>query len=312
MDFSYTYSHNFLHEMHSLVKFVLLLLYIPLIYMYSHPLYLLILSVNLGTLAYCGGVLKKTLRVTRFTLIAGLIIAAINILIRKDGTTGLLSVSIPVGKLVLENPRSIGIYISLETVIFSAIMVYQLFLVMVVFSLVNFLIDPDKLLKALVKLRLPPQILYMVVLSIRFIPVLMEDLNRIQDLQRARGLDLDKGSFLTRIKNKISLLLPLLTNSLERSIQISEALESRAFGFTSKRTYYKFERIRSSEILISVINGAMIIAAVIFNAVLRSGEMVIFPTIAWPPVGLWDGVTALILLGSTGSIILLAKWRWTK
>ncbi len=56
------------------------------------------------------------------------------------------------------------------------------------------------------------------------------------DAQRSRGLELDKGNFITRVKNYIPILLPLIINSIRRSLELAEAMESRAFGATKERT----------------------------------------------------------------------------
>jgi energy-coupling factor transport system permease protein len=56
------------------------------------------------------------------------------------------------------------------------------------------------------------------------------------DAQRSRGLELDKGNFLTRIRKYIPILLPLIINSIRRSLELAEAMESRAFGATRDRT----------------------------------------------------------------------------
>ena len=66
--------------------------------------------------------------------------------------------------------------------------------------------------------------------------MLADEAQTIMDAQRSRGLELDKGNFVTRIKNYIPILLPLIINSIRRSLELAEAMESRAFGATEDRT----------------------------------------------------------------------------
>ncbi|MBD3173404.1 energy-coupling factor transporter transmembrane protein EcfT, partial [Candidatus Bathyarchaeota archaeon] len=96
--------------------------------------------------------------------------------------------------------------------------------------------SPDKLSLALEKARIPYEFNFAFITAIRFVPVLADEAQTIMDAQRSRGLELDKGNFLTRIKNYIPILLPLIINSIRRSLELAEAMESRAFGATDDRT----------------------------------------------------------------------------
>jgi energy-coupling factor transport system permease protein len=104
------------------------------------------------------------------------------------------------------------------------------------FSLFFITTSPDKLSLALEKARIPYEFNFAFITAIRFVPVLADEAQTIMDAQRSRGLELDKGNFLVRIKNYIPILLPLIINSIRRSLELAEAMESRAFGATKNRT----------------------------------------------------------------------------
>jgi len=104
------------------------------------------------------------------------------------------------------------------------------------FSLFFITTSPDKLGLALEKARIPYEFNFAFITAIRFVPVLADEAQTIMDAQRSRGLELDRGNFLTRIKNYIPILLPLIINSIRRSLELAEAMESRAFGATENRT----------------------------------------------------------------------------
>jgi len=76
-------------------------------------------------------------------------------------------------------------------------------------------------------------------MSLRFFPLMLQDIEQISEVQKARGLQLDSGSFVSRIKNRIGLILPLLSNSLDRAVQVAEALESKGFARSNPRTDLK-------------------------------------------------------------------------
>src|SRR4030042_5382197 len=104
------------------------------------------------------------------------------------------------------------------------------------FSIFFLTTSPDKLSLALEKARIPFEFNFAFITAIRFVPVLAEHAQTIIDAQSTRGLELDKGSFIARVRNYIPILLPLIINSIRRSLELAEAMESRAFGATEKRT----------------------------------------------------------------------------
>jgi energy-coupling factor transport system permease protein len=120
------------------------------------------------------------------------------------------------------------------------------FLVLITsFSLFFLTTSPDKLSLALEKAKIPYEFNFAFITAIRFVPVLADEAQTIMDAQRSRGLELDKGNFITRIKNYIPILLPLIISSIRRSLELAEAMESRAFGSTEFRTNLyelKFEK----------------------------------------------------------------------
>jgi len=104
------------------------------------------------------------------------------------------------------------------------------------FSIFFLTTSPDKLSLALEKARIPYEFNFAFITAVRFVPVLADEAQSIIDAQRSRGLELDKGNLLTRVRKYIPILLPLIINSIRRSLELAEAMESRAFGATDKRT----------------------------------------------------------------------------
>lgn len=104
------------------------------------------------------------------------------------------------------------------------------------FSIFFLTTSPDKLSLALEKANIPYEFNFAFITAIRFVPVLADEAQTIMDAQRSRGLELDRGNFITRVRNYIPILLPLIINSIRRSLELAEAMESRAFGATEDRT----------------------------------------------------------------------------
>ena len=49
-------------------------------------------------------------------------------------------------------------------------------------------------------------------------------------------LELEKGDLMKRIRNYIPVLIPLIVSAIRRSLELAEAMESRAWGASKKRT----------------------------------------------------------------------------
>ncbi len=96
--------------------------------------------------------------------------------------------------------------------------------------------SPDDLGLALEGSKVPYELCFAFTTAVRFVPVLADEAQTIIDAQRSRGLELDRGDVLKRIRNYIPILIPLIVNAIRRSLELAEAMESRAFGSEVKRT----------------------------------------------------------------------------
>lgn len=98
----------------------------------------------------------------------------------------------------------------------------------------------EKLLAPLSKLGVPvEQFSLMVVIAIRFIPTIMQELDRIRLAQKARGFDITALSLPKRIFAYIPIIVPLLFTTIQRAEQLSYAIDARAYGNGKGRTSYK-------------------------------------------------------------------------
>jgi energy-coupling factor transport system permease protein len=140
--------------------------------------------------------------------------------------------------------------ITLEELAFSLTMCIRIAAILGAFTVLNLTTDPDDLLIAVTKLRLPYRSVVVTSLSTKFVPVLFSDMKNIQDAQRSRGVDFSKGKISERIKKYAAIFFPLLSKSLDRSIQIAEAMETRGFGRYEKRSFYKDLKVSASDIIL--------------------------------------------------------------
>lgn len=105
----------------------------------------------------------------------------------------------------------------------------------------------EKLLAPLSKLHIPvEQLSLMIVIAIRFIPTILEELHRILLAQKARGYDISTLPFPKRMFAYIPILIPLLFTTIQRAEQLTYAIDARAYGNGKHRTHYiklQFQKI---------------------------------------------------------------------
>ncbi len=131
------------------------------------------------------------------------------------------------------------------------------------FSVFFLTTSPDHLGLALEQSRVPYEFAFAFTTAVRFVPVLAEEAQTIMDAQKARGLELEKGGLLKRIRNYIPILIPLIVSAIRRSLELAEAMESRAWGATKKRTnLYSLKLHKGDYALIAI--TALVLAATIY------------------------------------------------
>lgn len=105
-------------------------------------------------------------------------------------------------------------------------------------------------------------------IALRFIPTILEETERIIKAQKSRGVDLEEGKLKEKIGAIISLLIPLLISSFQRSEELSDAMEARGYNPSAKRTRYRVLKFKLSDLfaaLITVILLTLIILLGVYN-----------------------------------------------
>lgn len=121
--------------------------------------------------------------------------------------------------------------------------------------------NPSEFASSLNAVGVSYRIGYSVALALRYIPDIQRDYRNISTAQQARGVELGKKVKLhKRVKNSISVLMPLIMSSLSRIEAISNAMELRGFGKEKKRTWY-VQRKFSSRDYIAITFGVVILTA---------------------------------------------------
>jgi len=161
--------------------------------------------------------------------------------------------------------------------VFSAIALTLRFLVLLTaFSLFFMTTSPDDLGLALDRigavrwlsrkwLGYPNALSFTFTTAVRLVPTLAVDAQTVMDAQRSRGLELDKGNLLRRIRNYIPILIPLLLIAIRRSLELAEALESRGFpGKEGRTSLFQLKLKRGDYAIIGISVGAIAVSIWVF------------------------------------------------
>ena len=98
----------------------------------------------------------------------------------------------------------------------------------------------EKLLRPLNKIHVPVhEIAMMMSIALRFIPILLEETDKIMKAQIARGADLESGNIIQRAKAMIPILVPLFVSAFRRANDLAMAMEARCYRGGEGRTKMK-------------------------------------------------------------------------
>lgn len=113
--------------------------------------------------------------------------------------------------------------------------------------------DLDDFINLFIRLKLPHSLSFIITTAIRFVPELDKKRNLIINAQRARGIDPDQGGWLRHFKVRISIMIPLIINSIIMADQLSMALLNRGFGYKNHWTILSELRLEKKDYLALII-----------------------------------------------------------
>lgn len=129
----------------------------------------------------------------------------------------------------------------------SVFMVVRIICLICVSSLLTYTTSPidltdaiEKLLSPLKKIKVPVhELAMMMTIALRFIPLLIEETDKIMSAQKARGADMETGSLLQKAKAVIPILIPLFVASFRHAEELALAMECRCYHGGEGRTRMK-------------------------------------------------------------------------
>ena len=250
---------SFVHRLDPRLKLLFLIAYIVAIFLAS----------NFYGLAVCAGVLVFIVAFARIPI--GKVLRAVKGVVFLVVFTAALNILFYNGETVYAEWGIISI--TKEGLIFSAFLALRLALLVVCSSLLTYTTTPvaltdgvESLLTPLKWIRCPVHALALVMsIALRMIPVLMDEVDRIKNAQRARGADLDGGGLIKKIGTTIPILVPLVLSALRRAEELGDAMDARCYMGDKHRTKYKKLRFGWRDLVALLVGAALMTGVVLLR-----------------------------------------------
>ena len=140
-------------------------------------------------------------------------------------------------------------------------------------SIMTLTTTPNQLTDAMESLFSPLKVVHapvheiamMMSIALRFIPILMEETDKIMKAQIARGADFESGSIVKRIMNMIPLLVPLFVSAFRRANDLAMAMEARCYHGGEGRTQMKPLKYSGRDIVAYILIIGFLAACIVFR-----------------------------------------------
>ena len=137
--------------------------------------------------------------------------------------------------------------VTMEGILLAAKMCVRLVLLIIGSSVLTLTTTPIQLtdaieyiLKPFKRIGVPAhEIAMMMSIALRFIPILLEETDKIMKAQIARGADFENGNLIQKVKNMVPLLVPLFISAFRRANDLAMAMEARCYHGGDQRTQMK-------------------------------------------------------------------------
>ncbi|OQB24010.1 MAG: Energy-coupling factor transporter transmembrane protein EcfT [Firmicutes bacterium ADurb.Bin182] len=207
--------------------------------LFSHPLWMLCLSVTALLIGFFMGAdfnvfFRKLIRFTKVLFI----IAAVQIIFVRTGDA-----------LVVIDGFALVYYDGLMRGLNTAMRYFVILYSAAVMAGEN----SRRVIASLTQMKVPYMFAFMVMITLRFLPIYAESFSDAMTSIQLRGVELKKVRFGRKIRLYGHLLLPVVADSIAKSQDLSAAMEARGFGAKKTRTAYHVIEMRKSDFLFFVV-----------------------------------------------------------
>lgn len=251
-----------IHRLDPRVKLFGTILYIVTLFIAKNPVVYMLAAAFLFT---CVGISRVPVKFILRGLKSIIIIMAISLIFNLFMTEGHVLV------------RFWKFKITYEGIIQAVYMGLRLILLIMGSSVMTLTTTPNDLtdgmekgLRFLKVIKIPVhEVAMMMSIALRFIPILMDETDKIMKAQSARGADFESGNFFKRVKSLVPILVPLFVSAIRRAYDLATAMEARCYRGGKGRTKMKPLRYKGRDgiayLILFAYLGMIIASKILWN-----------------------------------------------
>ena len=242
----YLDNNSFIHRLDPRSKIMVFLLSFVAILLFQNPLFMLPVAFLIILQLVISGSLKNLLRI-RYILIV-----------------------MTISSLILWNLFAGGVthlwwFLSVQSLEYS---IARTLLIVLMISAGMILISTtrnEELVLGMIRLGMPYRVGFAISTSIRLVPTITSSTLTISQAQRSRGLDLDSGNLIVRLRKFLPLLVPVFISAIRTTNIFAMALESKGFGAREKRSYYLKLEMKKADYWVLAFTIIFMLASIILS-----------------------------------------------
>jgi energy-coupling factor transport system permease protein len=242
----YLDNNSFIHRLDPRTKITTFLLTFVAILLYEDPLWMLPVAILVILQLIVSGSTRNLLRI-RYVIIV-----------------------LTISSLILWNLFSKGVtplvwILSVESFSFA---IARTMLMILMISTGMILISTtrnEELVLGMIRMGMPYRVGFAISTSLRLVPTIASSTVTISQAQRSRGLDLDSGNIIERIRKFLPLLVPVFISTIRSTNIFAMALESKGFGAREKRNFYLHLKMRRADYAVMIFAFLFVAVSIFFR-----------------------------------------------
>ena len=239
----YIKKESVIHNLDCRVKFVLLISLIASIFLINSIVYYAILLFSVFVMAYFSKIYKSFTKRIKLFIPFSLISFLLWTIFYGNSNLKILNNAFINNHYIFANIL-LGVKMALR--------VFLLFSIPLLFFMIT---SPSEIIYSLIKFGLPYKVAHFFGMALRMIYVMGEEYDRIKQAQMARGLEVDKGNLIKRIRNNVPIVIPLTLKGISLVDDLTIAMEMKGFSLNNKKTIYynfKFDKLDKLFLFLSI------------------------------------------------------------
>lgn len=167
-----------------------------------------------------------------------------------------------------------GMVASKEGLLYGATVVSKSLTFLLLVPLCVFTTEPNQWVVGLVRLRVPYKFAFLVSATLRFFPLIFDEIQAVMETQRLRGFALESMGPVQRVRTYSRIAVPVILSAMYKAQHVEVVLQSRAFSGHSNRTYLHNPTLTMKDGVVIGLAAVGLVTGVLLTLILGFGRFV--------------------------------------